>query len=197
MAAKDTGTEQLIKDTAKKIFFSEGRLHATTQDIADAAGVNRTLVHYYFRSRELLFEQVVQEAEADLRNTLDSVFKRKINFKDKLKKLIDVFIDQTMAYPYRELFVITETNRHNEIEVEEIHESYIKPFLDEAKKEMEKGNLKLMSPKQFMMNLFALMAYPVLAGPLNKKFLKIGEAEFGKLMKQRKQIIFEMIYTGE
>jgi len=197
MAAKDTGTEQLIKDTAKKIFFSEGRLHATTQDIADAAGVNRTLVHYYFRSRELLFEQVVQEAEADLRNTLDSVFKRKINFKDKLKKLIDVFIDQTMAYPYRELFVITETNRHNEIEVEEIHESYIKPFLDEAKKEMEKGNLKTMSPKQFMMNLFALMAYPVLAGPLNKKFLKIGEAEFGKLMKQRKQIIFEMIYTGE
>lgn len=195
--AKDTGTEQLIKDTAKRIFFSEGRLHATTQDIADAAGVNRTLVHYYFRSRELLFEQVVQEAEAGLRSTLESVFTRKINFKDKLKKLIDVFIDETMAYPYRELFVITETNRHNEIEVDEIHESYIKPFLDEAKKEMEKGNLKMMSPKQFMMNLFALMAYPVLAGPLNKKFLKIGEAEFGKLMKQRKQIIFEMIYTGE
>jgi TetR/AcrR family transcriptional regulator len=41
MAARDAGTEKLIKDTAKK-FFAEGKLHATTQDIADAAGISRT-----------------------------------------------------------------------------------------------------------------------------------------------------------
>lgn len=196
MAVKDKGTEQLIKDTAKKIFFSEGKLHATTQDIADAAGVNRTLVHYYFRSRDLLFEQVVHEANADLKNTMDSVFKGNQNFKEKLKKIIDVFIDETIAYPFRELFIITEMNTRNNVEADQVYETHVKPFLEEVKVEMEKGNLKTINPKQFMMNLFSLMAYPILAGNLNKNYLKISDAEFIKMMKQRKQLIFDMIYIG-
>lgn len=194
MAVKDNGTEQLIKDTAKRIFFAEGKLHATTQDIADAAGVNRSLVHYYFRSRDLLFEQVMEEAGADLKNTLDSVLNGKMNFREKLKRLIGVFIDETMAYPFRELFIITEINSNDEFKADEIHETHIKPFLEEVKVAMDKGNLKPIPPKQFMMNLFSLMAYPILAATLNKTYLKISDPEFKKMMKQRKQIIFDMLY---
>jgi len=194
MAIRDTGTEQLIKDTAKRIFFSEGKLHATTQDIADAAGVNRTLVHYYFRSRDILFEQVVMEGKEEMRLTMDSVFFGNHTFKVKLKKIIDVFMDEIMAYPYRELFFITEEKRHAEIRTDEKHDSVIKPFLAEVKKEMELGHLKTMDPRQFMMNLFALMAYPVLSASLQKSVLRINDAEFAKLMKQRKQMIFEMLY---
>ena len=73
MAQRDKGTEQLIKDTAKRIFFSDGKLHATTQDIADAAGVNRTLVNYYFRSRDMLFEQVADEARAEMAEVIDPI----------------------------------------------------------------------------------------------------------------------------
>src|SRR3954468_21018046 len=102
MAVKDKGTEQLIKDTAKRIFFSEGKLHATTQDIADAAGVNRTLLNYYFRSRDILFEQVATEARADMSALLDVVFVADLDFKEKIQQLINVFMDQAMQYPYRE-----------------------------------------------------------------------------------------------
>lgn len=194
MAVRDTGTEQLIKDTAKRIFFFEGKFHATTQDIADAAGVNRTLVHYYFRSRDILFEQVVNEAKEQLRQTLDSVFSGELSFRDKLKKIIDIFMDETMSYPYRELFVITENKRHEKQEVDHIHDIHIKPFLAEVKSEMQAGNITPTDPRQFMMSLFSLMAYPVLAESMNKQFLKISDAEFPKLMRQRKQIIFDMIY---
>ncbi|HYD90018.1 MAG TPA: helix-turn-helix domain-containing protein, partial [Flavobacterium sp.] len=56
MSAKEQqDTERLIKETAKRVFFGEGRFNATTQEIADAAGVNRTLINYYFRSRDKLF----------------------------------------------------------------------------------------------------------------------------------------------
>jgi TetR/AcrR family transcriptional regulator len=194
MAVRDTGTEQLIKDTAKRIFFYEGKFHATTQDIADGAGVNRTLVHYYFRSRDILFEQVVKEAKEELRDTLDKVLRSKLSFKDKIKKFIDVFMDETMAYPYRELFVITETNRHEKQEIDHIHETHIKPFLAEIKAEMDAGNIIATDPRQFMMSLFSLMAYPVLSESLNKTFLKISDTEFPKMMKQRKQLIFDMMY---
>lgn len=194
MAVRDTGTEQLIKDTAKRIFLSEGKLHATTQDIADEAGVNRSLVHYYFRSRDLLFDQVLSEAKADLKSVLDSVLKGGLPFKEKIKKFIEVFIDETIKYPFRELFIITEANRSTELQKVDIDHAHIKEFIAEIKLEMEKGTVKSIDPRQWLMNLFSLMAYPVLSGPLNKSFLKISDAEFKKLMQQRKLIVFEMIF---
>lgn len=193
MAQRDTGTEQLIKDTAKRIFFSEGKLHATTQDIADAAGVNRTLVNYYFRSRDILFEQVATEARAEMSAVLDSVFTAELAFKDKLEKLITVFMDQATKFPYREMYVVTELNR-TERTVPEEKKTRLKAFLKEISAEMESGKLKKMDPRQFCMNLFALMAYPLITNCLNKSLYNINDAEYAKLMKERKQLIFEMIY---
>lgn len=193
MAAKDKGTEQLIKDTAKKIFFSEGKLHATTQDIADAAGVNRTLLNYYFRSRDILFEQVAAEARAEMSNLLDVAFAAEINFKDKIEQLITVFMDQAIKYPYREMYVVTELNRSDK-PVPEEKKNRIKAFLKEVAYEMEKGTIKKMDPRQFCMNLFALMAYPLLTNCINKSLYNIGDAEYLKLMKERKKLIFELVY---
>ncbi len=193
MAAKDKGTEQLIKDTAKRIFFSEGKLHATTQDIADAAGVNRTLLNYYFRSRDTLFEQVATEARADMSAVLDSVFAAKLDFKDKIEQLITVFMDQAIKYPYREMYVVTELNRGDK-PIPEEKKNRIKSFLKEVSAEMEKGKIKKMDPRQFCMNLFALMAYPLITNCINKSLYSIGDTEYLKLMNERKQLIFEMVY---
>lgn len=193
MAQRDTGTEQLIKDTAKRIFFSEGKLHATTQDIADAAGVNRTLLNYYFRSRDTLFEQVAAEAMAEMKAVMDSVFSAKIEFKDKLHKLIAVFMDQAMQFPYREMYVVTSLNRGDKTVPEE-KKIKVKAFLKEISEEMEKGKIKKMDPRQFCMNLFALMAYPLITSCLNKSIYTVDDSEYLKLMKERKQLIFDMIY---
>jgi TetR/AcrR family transcriptional regulator len=193
MAQRDTGTEQLIKDTAKRIFFSEGKLHATTQDIADAAGVNRTLLNYYFRTRDILFQQVAIEARAEMSAELDSVFSAKLNFKDKVLQLINVFMDQAIKFPYREIYIVTELNR-NEKSIPEEKKNRIRSFLKEVSTEMESGKIKKMDPRHFCMNLFALMAYPLITNCINKSLYNINDVEYLKLMKERKQLIFEMIY---
>lgn len=193
MTVRDTGTEQLIKDTAKRIFFSEGKLHATTQDIADAAGVNRTLLNYYFRTRDILFEQVATEARAEMSALIDSVLSAKLKFKDKIYQLINVFMDQAMQFPYREMYVVTELNRGQRVIPEE-KKTKIKAFLNEIDIEMDKGRIRKMDPRQFCMNLFSLMAYPLITNCLNKSLYDIGEAEYLKLMKDRKQLIFDMVY---
>lgn len=193
MATRDTGTEQLIKDTAKRIFFSEGKLHATTQDIADAAGVNRTLLNYYFRSRDILFEQVATEARQEMSLVLDGVFAAELEFKDKLQQLINVFMDQAMKFPYREVYVVTELNRTEKV-VPESKKTRVKAFLKEISEEMEKGKIKKMDPRQFCMNLFSLMAYPLITNCLNKSIYNVNDSEYLKLMKERKKVIFELIY---
>ena len=193
MAQRDTGTEQLIKDTAKRIFFSEGKFHATTQDIADVAGVNRTLLNYYFRSRDILFEQVAQEARAETSALLDEVFSAKIGFKQKLEKLIETFMEQGMKYPFREMYVITEMHRGDKtVPIEKINR--LNNFLKEISAEMEQGNIKKMDPRQFCMNLFALMAYPLISNCLNRALFNISSKEYFELMHDRKKLIFEMIY---
>lgn len=193
MAQRDTGTEQLIKDTAKRIFFSEGKLHATTQDIADAAGVNRTLLNYYFRSRDILFEQVALEAREEMSAVLDHVFTAQLAFKEKLQQLINVFMDQAIKFPYREVYIVTELNRTDKAVPEE-KKVRIKAFLKEISEEMNAGKIKKMDPRQFLMNLFSLMAYPLITNCLNKSIYNINDTEYLKLMKDRKKLIFEMIY---
>lgn len=57
----DHQTENQIKEKAKILFFSKGMLNASTQEIADYVGVNRTLVNYYFRSKKNLFHVLYNE----------------------------------------------------------------------------------------------------------------------------------------
>jgi TetR/AcrR family transcriptional regulator len=111
MAVRDTGAEQLIKDTAKRIFFAEGKRNATTQDIADAAGVTRTLVNYYFRSKDVLFRQVFDEAMQDMRHKFDAVLEAELPFRKKLEGFIDMFYAEVTAFPYKESFMISEVTK--------------------------------------------------------------------------------------
>jgi len=193
MAIKDKGTEQLIKDTAKRIFFAEGKLHSTTQDIANAAGVSRTLLHYYFRSKDQLIKIVFKDAMDELGSRLDNVMDADRPFKEKVENLIDVFVTEAMAFPYQETFLITEINSADSAIYNEYKTAKMKSFLKQIESEMAAGNIETMNPIHFMMNLFSLMAYPLIMAPLYKQFFKLSDKGFKNLIAERKQLILKMI----
>ena len=58
MSEKELNTEQTILEAAKKIFIHKGMDGARMQEIADEAGINKALLHYYFRSKDKLFEAI-------------------------------------------------------------------------------------------------------------------------------------------
>ena len=58
MGLKDSTTEEKILEAAKEVFMKYGLYGARMQDIADTAGINKALLHYYFRSKEKLFDAV-------------------------------------------------------------------------------------------------------------------------------------------
>ena len=59
---RDVSTEQKIREAARKVFQAKGMHGARMQDIADTAGINKALLHYYFRSKDQLFEAIFKEA---------------------------------------------------------------------------------------------------------------------------------------
>jgi AcrR family transcriptional regulator len=61
MIKKIAKTEDRILDSAYKIFLLFGYHGTTLQQIAIKAGVNKSAVHYYFRSKERLYTKVVKK----------------------------------------------------------------------------------------------------------------------------------------
>lgn len=200
MPVKDAQTERLIKETAMRIFFVEGNMHAKTQAIADAAGVNRGLIYYYFASREQLIQEVFREAMSlvDMR-IKELFFMSSLPFREKIGQFIEFFIEHGLKYPYLELFLITEVNggfqripRPNEEEIQVL--KLFKSIEPELEVEIKKGTIPEMSAGQFMTNLISLCAYPILAKPLLKDLMQMNEKKYLSLIKERKQLILKLLF---
>ncbi|HEX8460483.1 MAG TPA: TetR/AcrR family transcriptional regulator [Segetibacter sp.] len=199
MPVKDSKTEQLIKETAERMFLKEGKMLATTQDIADAAGVNRSLLHYYFRSRDVLFNLVFKEALTKLRERIHATIGSENPFKQKVENLVNVFYEELTESPYLETFIALQLNQ----EPEKYEEFFIKiqggkerlkNFLKEIQQEIDNGAIHHMKPINFFINLFALMAYPFVARPIYKNLFDLSDAAYSKVLCERKRVILSMLF---
>lgn len=198
MAIKDSQTEQQIKDAAMKLFFKEGRFKATTQEIADAAGVNRTLVNYYFRSRDQLFDLILREARDAMDQRMNASVENETNFKKKVGIFIDLFMEQSLTYPYLDTYMVTRMNddveKQNEVIADLRKTEKLKHFLKEIDEEIKKGNLVDTSSVQFFMNLLSLLSHPVVVQPLFKKILNYSDKQYRQMLAGRKEIILKLLF---
>jgi TetR/AcrR family transcriptional regulator len=195
---EEAQTERLIKDTARDIFFQKGRLNATTQEIADEAGVNRALIHYYFRSREQLLEVVFQEAVAETRNKISEIFSSSETFKRKISQYLDVFIDRNIRYPYIQNFIVTEINHDSEKEKEYFHqkrENLTKTILPQMNEEIKKGTMAPIKMEHFMTNLMSMCSYPLVAKPIIQGMFGFDEKAYKSFLKERKAIIYQVLFN--
>lgn len=201
MAIKDSKTEELIKETAMRVFFAEGKLHATTQDIADAAGVNRALLHYYFRSREILFDVVFREAMDQMHKKMDLMLQNDDSFKNKIAYFIKHFTEMSVEYPYLEAFIITEVVRNpcnKELFMEDAEKKErVEKFFAEAQHAIDTGELAATSPAEFMVNLMSLVAYPILAKPIVMDIFKLDDHGWKQWMLKRAAELPDLIFGWE
>ena len=197
MAVKDSRTEQQIKDAAKKLFFTEGRFKATTQEIADAAGVNRTLVNYYFRSRDQLFDQVLKDARLQMDSRLEATADEK-NFRKTIEHFIDVFMEQARNYPYLDIYMVSRLNddveKQNEILTDIKKTDKLKLFLTEIEEQMKLGTINKMPPVQFFINMLSLISYPQVMQPLLKKVFRYTDKQYQQMLAERKAIILKILF---
>lgn len=190
----------MIKGTAMRIFFVEGRLHATTQVIAKEAGVNRGLIYYYFESRDHLFEVVFKEAFLVVRNRMRELFlSRRISFRKKISEFVELSIDQSLKYPYLEMFLITEMNRDDSTLLVPIQDELRKEMLsnieEDLKEEIKKGTVPKMSAEQFLLNVMSLSVYPSLYKPIMQQhLLNVDDAGYRQMVEERKGLIMKVLF---
>lgn len=198
MAAEEAQTEKLIKDKAKILFFQKGFLNATTQEIADEAGVNRALIHYYFRSREQMLEILLDETLREKKDRVRSILSSDLSFREKIAKYIDVVVDHGLKYPFLDNFIVSEMARRPEkVKMFCAKDPFRSSDLirSQLEREVKKGKLDSISPEHFMVNLISLCNYPLLAKSVIQTVHGMSDAAYRKFLVERKRIIYHTIFN--
>ncbi|QQV04350.1 MULTISPECIES: TetR/AcrR family transcriptional regulator [Chryseobacterium] len=192
---KKDQTQELIKDTAKNLFFVQGKFNATTQEIADEAGVNRTLINYYFRSRDNLIQIIFNEAQRVEKEKSEIIMNSDLPLKQKISEFIEGSLSTSLQYPYLETYIVSQINKGT-CHQKDIEEKDLKRLYDDIEKEMDKGNIEKMAPVQFLINMVSLLVFPSAVRPLFMENLMLSESEFNKIISERKEIIINMLFKN-
>lgn len=197
--SKDHNTEFIILEAAKNVFLLKGMEGARMQEIADEAGINKALLHYYFRNKQLLFEAVFKNAFLLLAPQLNTVLNSDNSIFEKIRAFSSNYISFIMEHPYLPNFIIQELNRNpqflkNLISKEDFPS--VEKFKIQVDKYVEKGLIKPINSSQLFINLVSLNILPFLAAPLLKGFLNLNDSEYKQLLKKRKIEVSEFIINA-
>ncbi|MFK5974290.1 MAG: TetR/AcrR family transcriptional regulator, partial [Flavobacteriaceae bacterium] len=111
---KDTNTENRILTAAKNVFQRKGMDGSRMQEIANEAGINKAMLHYYYRSKQLLFEAVFKNAFSLLAPQLNAILNDDSSIEEKIKNFTHNYITFILKHPYLPNFIIQELNRNPE-----------------------------------------------------------------------------------
>lgn len=192
---KKDQTQELIKETTKNLFFVKGKFDATTQEIADEAGVNRTLINYYFRSRDNLVQVVFDEAHKVEKEKSEIIMRSDLSFKEKISQFIDGSLSTSLQYPYLETYIVSQINKGS-CHKRDVEKEDLEMFYRDIKKEMELGTIEKMEPVQFIFNMISLLVFPSAIRPLFMENMMISDKEFDRLIADRKEIILNLLFKN-
>lgn len=196
---KEQNTESEILNAAKRIFLLKGMDGARMQEIADEANINKSLLHYYYRSKQLLFEAVFKSAFSMLAPQLNTVMNDDSPLFDKIRNFTYNYISFVAKHPYLPNFIIQELNKNPEFLKKLVAEKHF-PTIDKFKKQLEEqialGSIKPIKAEQLFINIMALNMFPFLASPLIKAFTNTNDIEFNQLIDARKTEVADFIINS-
>lgn len=192
-------TEEKIFNAARIVFQKKGFAGARMQEIADEAGINKAMLHYCFKNKQLLFEAVFKNAFSQLAPQINAIFSSNETIFEKIKQFTHSYISFVIVNPFLPPFVIQEMNNNPEFVRSFFkNENSPNPYLliDQIKKEIDLGIIKPMNPKQLVLDIFSMTVFPFAAQMMVKGILHLDDAEFNQMMEERKTTIAEQIINS-
>jgi AcrR family transcriptional regulator len=181
MKLKDSKTEDVILDAAKVVFMEFGLYGARMQQIADRAGINKALLHYYFRNKERLFDRVFENALARYFQNMEVLQDESLPIIDRIHSYADRFIDFLTEYPQMAIFLIKEVSLNQPLFEEKVN-SHIKEnpsLIAVINQGIQRGEIQFINAMLFFVNLVSLCTYPFVARPIFKVVAANNDALWG------------------
>ncbi|HAQ17987.1 MAG TPA: TetR/AcrR family transcriptional regulator [Prolixibacteraceae bacterium] len=168
METKKDSTEDKILEAAKNVFVTKGMEGARMQEIADEAGINKALLHYYFRSKERLFEAIFTGIINMAFPKIMDILRSDAGIVTKIELVIDAYIDLLLKHPFIPGFVMKELNRDPSGLFKLVVKFGLNPrvVFDQLQEAMERGEIIRMKPQHLAANIISMCVFPFAARPI-------------------------------
>lgn len=185
---EQSSTEVKIFEAAREVFQSKGLEGARMQEIADKAEINKSMLHYYYRSKEKLFEKVYQLSIIKLIPQIAGLLNEDLPLEAKLRNFAIKYLELIKLNPDIPLFVLHEMNKNpGRLKTFMLNEvgKKIQPFLNQIQEEREKGNTVDLPVEQIMVNIISLLIFPFIGRQVLQVILNIDDSEFDQFIEDR------------
>ena len=193
-------TEERIFEAALEIFSQKGKDGARMQEIADEAGINKAMLHYYFRSKDKLYEAVFRYvfrrfSEGHLQSVTEAP-----TFAETLRSFIHAFIDIHKQNPAIIRLMVNEnlaggSTMGRLIQLSDHESSPPAMLLHKIKKAIDRGEIRRVDPEHTLLTILSCNLFFFIWAPTIK--MKIEQSQdWDRFVEERKEHIFEMLYYG-
>jgi len=199
METKKDTTEEKILDAAKNVFLAKGMDGARMQEIADEAGINKALLHYYFRSKERLFEAIFSEIVKFAFPEISRIISSDEPVIDKIEKVVDAYLNLLLKHPFIPGFIMKELNRDPSTLFKMIGKFGFRPqsVVDALQGAMDKGEIIKMDPRHLAINIVSMCVFPFAARPIiNYLIFNEDKQALEKFYSERAEVVKQFVINA-
>jgi len=188
---KNSNTEEHILEIAKTVFEEKGLAGARMQEIADRAGINKSLLHYYYRSKEKLFQTVFRILITKVLREFAELFDTDESLETKIRYFFEKHISILQKNPNLPVFMINEINQNPERIIKiatdaKIHLVYSK-FFKQIEDGIANGTIRQVTPLQVLATVLSMSVFPVAAKEMLRGIFSMSKDEYNTFLDQRKK----------
>lgn len=200
MTENDKLTEEKIFEAATDVFVEKGMDGARMQDIANHAGINKALLHYYFRTKDKLFNAVFEMIARKIFKKFAPVFDENLTLEEKIRFFFKEHITFLQENPSLPGFLLNEVNRNparikkllNNVDFDNL---WLKIY-EQHKDELQKYNISQTAMPQIMISMAAMSVFPFAARGILEGILgKLG-LDFNEYMEERKKFAADFVINA-
>lgn len=192
------GLEARIVDAARQLFIERGFVGTSMSDIASRAGINRPTLHYYFRTKERMFDAVFGGIVGTLvPRVKDIVLQPDRPIGERVASVVDAYYDVFGANPGLPMFIVREMHRDFDGVVRTIMELRLGQYIESVRQglqgEMDSGRLRQVPMRYLFLTFYSMLTMPFVAGNLCRTVLLDDGETFADLLAGWKPYIVDAI----
>jgi TetR/AcrR family transcriptional regulator len=197
MTDNDKQTEEKIFEAATEVFVEKGMDGARMQDIASHAGINKALLHYYYRTKDQLFNAVFEMIAGKIFKRFAPVFDENLSFEEKIRFFYKEHIAFLQANPRLPGFLLNEINRNPErikklLKNVDFENIWLKIY-SQHKEELTRYHITKETMPQLMISIVSLSVFPFAARGIIEGILSKTGHNFNEYMEERKEFAADFV----
>lgn len=190
--------ENKIIDAARSVFIENGYAETSMSEIAARVGINRPTLHYYFRTKDKMFQAVFGSIVSSvIPKVFEALTHRDKSIDQRVEGIIDAYYTLFLENPRLPMFMLRELNRDSDLLIKTIQQLNVmdtaRKALASLQEEMNEGRLKKVSLQIAFYNFYSLLTFPFLTKDISTKVFQNDDEDFLMMLSEWKQNIISQM----